>query len=503
VTETQAETQTLVSTMDDVLARFEIVSVVSEPGMDPFAIVTPRQFASNVASSSINEVDLREIGTSSPSPFTSFIRAEYNRDLMGIKGLQKYDQMRRGDGTVRGTLRLVKTPVLAARWFMEPGKGPNGKIRPKDKKIAEFVWKCLTEYMSISWSQFIIESLLMCEFGYYMFEKVWEPRIIDGKYQIVWKKLAPRHPMDVKEWKYDTAGGPKSVCFWPPNGNGYDQEVMIDISKMLVFTFDKEAGNIEGISLLRSTYKHWYYKEQLYKIDAIQKERHGIGIPMITLPPGFSPQDRGLAEQMGRNLRTNERAHVVLPPNWELIMLKLEGQPVDALASIEHHDKQIEKSILAAFLADTGQGSKDVDLDLFLKATRFIADIVCQTVNDYAIKELVDFNFTGVKDYPKLRARRIGESADWRTLSFAIRNFVGANIIRPDDVLEANIREEMDLPPADEATVRETATPQAPGEAAAGKPGNGEAPKAGPPRQGPAKAQLPASNAGADRSGNK
>jgi hypothetical protein len=306
--------------------------------------------------------------------------------------------------------------------------------------------------------------------------------------------------MDVKEWFYDANGGPAGVDMWPSD-NPLGVPIHIPIKKLLVFSFDKEAGNIEGMSLLRTPYKHWYYKETLYKIDAIQKERHGIGIPMITLPPGFSPEDRALAENMGRNLRTNERAHIVLPPNWELIMLKLEGQPVDCLKSIEHHDKQIEKSILASFLSEGG--SKDVDLDLFLKATRFIADIVCQTFNDYLIKELVDYNFPGTKKYPHLRARRIGESADWRTLSFAIRNFVGANIIQPDDQLEKSIRDEMDLPPLDEATVRKTATPQAPGQAEAGKPGAGKAPQAGPPRQGPAKAQLPAGNAGTDRSGNK
>lgn len=479
-----------VSTLSEVMDQFDLVTLVAEDGVEPFMIVTPKSLADPIID---RQVDLRELGTSSPSPFTSFLRAEYNRDLQGIKGLQKYDQMRRSDGTVRGTLRLVKTPVLAARWFLEPGGD-----RLKDKRIAEFVWDCLTEQMSISWSQVLQEALLMCEFGYYMYEKVWENRLIEGRMRTVLKKLGPRHPMDVKEWHYDANGGPKAVTMYPTS-NPFMNDVTIEIKKMLVFTFDKEAGNIEGMSLLRTPYKHWYYKEQLYKIDAIQKERHGIGIPMITLPPGFSPQDRALAEQMGRNLRTNERAHIVLPPMWELVMLKLEGQPVDALKSIEHHDLQIEKSILAAFLSQSG--SKDVDLDLFLKATRFIADIVCQTFNDYLIKELVDYNFTGVKKYPHLRARRIGESADWRTLSFAIRNFVGAGIIQPDDVLEKNIREEMDLPALDEATIRKTATPQAPGEAEAGKPGAGKAPQAGPPRQAPAKAQLPAGNAGTDRSG--
>jgi hypothetical protein len=492
--------ETSVSTMAEVMDRFDIVDIVSEPGMDPFVIATPKTLADKATNVSSGSVDLRELGSSSPSPFTSFMRSEYNRDLQGTRGLQKYDQMRRSDGTVRGTLRLVKTPVLSARWFMEPAGN-----RPKDKSIAEFVWNCLTEYMSCSFTQMLTEALLMEDFGYYMFEKVWEPRVIEGKYRIVWKKLAPRHPMDVKEWHFDRNGGPESVDFWPDTSSGFNQpEIKIPIEKMLVFTFDKEAGNIEGIPLLRPAYKHWYYKEQLYKIDAIQKERHGIGIPMITLPPGFSLDDRALAEQMGRNLRTNERAHIVLPPMWELIMLKLEGQPVDALKSIEHHDMQIEKSILASFV-NAGAGSQEVQQDLFLKATRFIADIVASTFNDYAIKELVDFNYRGVTKYPKLKARRIGENADWQAMSFAVRNMIGAGVIKPDDPLEAAMRDEMDLPIADPATARETATPQAgPGGGSVTPPNatkTNNQTNAQPPRQAPSSAKPPAGNSGTDRNG--
>lgn len=497
---------TMVATMAEVMERFEVVSIVNEDGVEPFMVVSPRQLSDASSNVSAPSVDMRELGSSSPSPFTSWIRAEYNRDLQGLKGLQVFDRMRKSDGTVRGTLRLVKTPPLAARWYMEPAAGgPNNTIRPKDKAVADFVWCSLTKWMSISWSQFLQESLLMAEFGYYMFEKVWENRTIKGKYRTVWKKLAPRHPMDVKEWHYDANGGPSSVEMWPTDNAGFlGEPISIPINKLVVFTFDKEAGNIEGISLLRTPYKHWYYKEQLYKIDAIQKERHGIGIPMITLPPGFSTDDRNLAEQMGRNLRTNERAHVVLPPMWELVMLKLEGQPVDSLKSIEHHDMQIEKSILASFVGNSG--NSDVQSDLFLKATRFIADTICNTINDYAIPELVMMNFPGVTEFPKLKARRIGENADWQAMSFALRNLIGANVIRPDDPLEASMREEMDLPPADPATVRETATPQA-GGVPGGKPTppnaqkNDNQTKAGPPRQAPPSAKAPAGNAGTDRNG--
>jgi hypothetical protein len=194
----------------------------------------------------------------------------------------------------------------------------------------------------------------------------------------------------------------------------------------------------------------------------------------------------------------------VLPPAWEIIFAKLEGQPVNALESAEHHDKQIEKNILAPFL-DTASTTKEEDQAMFLKGTRFIADIVIDTINRYAIPQLVDYNWARVgSGYPKLRARRIGEQADWRTMSFAVRNYVGAGIIEPDDELEKAIRDEMALPPKDPETTRITKTPQNPGATAPGAPGKPTPPKAGPPRQSPTPpVGTPSGNAGRDSSGGK
>jgi hypothetical protein len=403
-----------------------------------------------------------ELGSATPSPFTSWVRREYNKDLYGIKGLRIYDRMRKSDGTVRGTMRLAKTPVLAGQWTMKPASQSK-----KDQQIASFVWKNLTQWTSTSWPQTLTESLLMLDFGYYMFEKVFCPgeqvtNDPDARGKIVWQKLAPRHPMDVKEWFFDYEGGPLSVDLWAPpvfvpglQGGvfqGFQQWVNIPINKLLVFSFDKEAGNIEGISLLRSAYKHWYYKDNLYKIDAIQKERHGIGVPVIQLPVGYSPQDLANADALGRNLRTNDRAHVVLPPNWVLTFAELKGHPVDCIASINHHDEEIEKQILGQFLT-TAQKTDEQDQTLFLKATRFTADIVTDTFNSYAIPQLVDMNWAGVR-YPQLVVKRIGEQEDWRTNSFTIRNYVGAGVIVPDQPLEDMLRDELGLPPSDPETSR-------------------------------------------------
>jgi hypothetical protein len=283
----------------------------------------------------------------------------------------------------------------------------------------------------------------------------------------------------------------------------------IPINKLVIFSFEPEAGDLSGTSILRSAYKHWYYKDTLYKIDAIQKERHGIGVPVIKLPPGFTPADKALAEDMGRNLRTNDRAHIILPPNWEILFAVLGGNPVNVIESINHHDGQLQLNILAPFMNEAK--ARDQVIDVFYKSVRYMADSVASIMNKFVIPQLVDLNFKN-GDYPQLKARRIGEWDDLRTLSFAVRNFVGAGLITPDDRLEEQLRQETDLPPMDKATLRRPPTPQAPGQPGVpGAPGTdtnapqpAAPPKVGPPRQNPKPpVGPPKANAGRDSSGGK
>jgi hypothetical protein len=247
--------------------------------------------------------------------------------------------------------------------------------------------------------------------------------------------------------------------------------------------------------VLRSAYKHWYFKENLYKIDAIQKERHGIGIPIIKLPLGHNPKDRTLAHEIGANLRTNEKAHVVLPPGWEIMFAKLEGQHVDALASASHHTEMIFTNVLAQAVYASAEGNATTMMELFYKSTRHIADLVRNVINKYCIPYLVLANWD-IENYPELRVRRLGDTSEARTVSFALRNLVGAGIIVPDDPLEDWSREIIDAPRADPRTKREVATPQ-------GGPKPPQPGRTGMPRQSAAgnQRQLPSGGAGTDRSG--
>lgn len=429
-------------TMEEALERYDLVDV--QPTHVVMTERMPLQLAQGRRPTAVQrdvsqQPDMTELGSTGTSAY-GYYRHEYVPELRGLQGLRMYDKMKRGDARVRSSLRLLKTPVLAGRWYVEPAS-----TSTRDINCAKFIEENLFKWMTISWPQFLSESMLMLDYGYYMFEKVFTT---DDQGRVIWQKFAPRHPMDVINWHFDSHGGPDGAIMQNPNG--FD-DIPIPIEKLIVFSYDKEAGNIEGLSVLRSAYKHWFYKDNLYKIDAIQKERHGIGIPIIKLPPGFSPTDKNLADEMGRNLRTNEKAHIVLPPNWEVMFADLRSNLVDALASAVHHDSMISANILSEFIASSTSGGDAQDL--FVKGARYVADQIRDVFNKHAIPQLVDYNYSKV-GYPELRVRRVGETTDWRTISFALRNLASSGILQPDDRLEDWIRDEMDLPLRDESTLR-------------------------------------------------
>lgn len=435
-------------TFAEMMSKYDVISANYDPSHGSYVIMADRDPRISTGSA------IQELGYASPSPWTAWIRDERVSELMDKRGLRTYFDMKRADGTVRGALRLLKTPIQAARWFVQPASDS-----VNDKNIAKFVEDNLMRELNVPWSRVVEDALLMCDFGYFPFEKVFK---IEGN-RVKLAKLAPRHPMDIQEWLWDENGGPNGIVMEPISipgevGSVFNRvRVEIPIEKLVVFVLEQEAGDLRGISILRSAYKHYYYKDTLYKIDAIQKERHGIGIPIIKLPPGYNEKDRSYAEDLGRNLRTNERAHITVPMNWEISFAKLEGQPVDCMKSIEHHDMKIKSNILAPFM-DQPNVNPD-SLDVYYKSTRYIASTVCDTFNHFVIPQLVDLNFSR-GGYPTLKVRRIGEGEDVRTMSFAFRNFVGAGAITPDEPLEDFLRSELDLPAADKETRRQVQTPQ-------------------------------------------
>lgn len=382
-----------------------------------------------------------ELGATGTVIFSGqLIDTEYLTELQGEKGFKVYDKMRRSDGQVKAGLLACKLPLLVAHWDVQPG-GDSAQ----DQQIAQALRDNLFEGMSITWDDFLRHTLIMLDFGFMVFEKVWELR--DGLY--VWRKLAPRLPQTVRKWFVDDEGGLAGIEQWTWKQDKYEI-ITIPVEKLLVFTNEREGSNFAGTSILRAAYKHWYYKNNLYAIDGIAAERHGVGLAKFSYPGTASTDQKAAIEAMGERLHAHERAYIALPEEVKFDLMGVAGQLHDIKGSIEHHDLQIVRSILAQFI---NLGSKDVgsfalsadQSGFFLMALQAVGRYICDTMNRYAIKQMVDYNWSVQGRYPKLTVSGL-EHYDIAAYSTAISQLVTVGALLPDEEIEAELRRVLKLP---------------------------------------------------------
>lgn len=403
----------------------------------------------------------REDGSANTSP----IREVVPELISPFLRQQTYARMMT-DAAVDVSVRAWKTPVLGSEFFVDPYSAD-----PLDQEISEFIWDNLSGGMTQPLLNSLEDILRMCEDGYSVLEKVyeereWTPRTqndptgkVNQQYRntknyVMLKKLAPRATSTIKEIVYDKNGGPKQVIQTAIDDKGDTKDVTIDISRVIIFTLNRRGGDLTGKSMLRTAYQHWYYKNHMYKIDAIQKERHGIGVPRGKLLPGYNTSDKTILRNLLRNLRANEESFILQTPNVEIDFAELSGQPVDVLKSAEHHNGMILLNVMAQFLslgvgvAGSGSGSRatgGVQSDTYIKSLKFIANYICEQINMYVIPELVVWNYP-TKNFPQLKVRNIGETRDLQMLASGLANLFAQEVVTPDPATENWVRKAFDMP---------------------------------------------------------
>jgi len=366
-----------------------------------------------------------------------------------------YAKMMR-DAAVDVSIRSAKTPILGAEFFVDPFSDD-----PLDLEVSEFITANLMEGMSAPFLNSLEDVLHLYEDGYSVVEKVyeereWAPRKLKSsantKNFIMLKKLAPRPTGTIKEISYDDNGGPESIIQNAIRKENKTEEQELPITSIIIFTFNRQGGDLTGKSLLRTAYPHWYYKTHFYKIDSIQKERHSIGVPKGKLLPGYTPQDKLILRQLLRNLRTNEESFILETPAIEIGFAEMNnsGNLPNALESASHHNSMILMNVLAQFIGlgvegGGGRATAGTQSDLFMKSLRFVANYIADQINMYVIPELVVWNYP-TKNFPKLKVRNIGETRDLQMLAAALANLFAQQALTNDDDTENWLREVFDMP---------------------------------------------------------
>ena len=97
--------------------------------------------------------------------------------------------------------------------------------------------------------------------------------------------------------------------------------VTLPIERSLLFRYRHYKDNPEGLSMLRTSYRPWYYKKRLEEFEAIGVERDLAGLPIVKVPGEMLRAKPGTDQakiveafkKLVRSVRRNEQEGVVFP----------------------------------------------------------------------------------------------------------------------------------------------------------------------------------------------
>jgi len=390
---------------------------------------------------------------------------EYLQDLVGDKAVRAYDRMYRSDGQVRAVVKVCELPLMTATWTTNPASDD-----PQDVEIAQFVHDNL--FSDGSQQPIGLAHALSCyRYGYAVAEPIWA---LGADRRIRLDRLAPRLARATYRW-YPTPEGELDIYqqrVWVPAKRTEAPRMSASVGPNLIsqggtyefrdipawkgaatpglvrWTLDQEGSNFEGISLLRSAYKHWFMKETFYKIDAIGAERNALAIPVFEEPQGAQKSDRDFAAKVLMSLHAHEKSYVLAPYGWKFRLEAPNGRPRDIMPSIEHHDRMIARSVLAGFLnLDSGSGSWALSRDqssFFLMALKAHAWLIAREYNRILVRALVDLNFQ-VDRYPMVVVADLDQRKVQEWLGQIAQLFTSGGLTADADT-ENFVRRELGLP---------------------------------------------------------
>lgn len=367
------------------------------------------------------------LGDSGTQRFSGYFAEEYSQEWLDARRCTNVETMRRSDGTVKQLLLALKTPLLAVTPTVEVDSDD-----PIDLKARDLCEKSIFG-MARTWKEFFREALTSLDFGFSVFELIYVKRD-DGIYL---SDLAARIQKSILNWQLDDGRRGIVQLIFTDEVGLKQLKFEIPMNKLLVFTNEKEGDDLTGQSVLRPAWKHFYIKDNLYKISAISCERYGVGVPVITTPESGGGGEKDMAEEIGRNLRANEKSFITLPsPGWKVEILTPSGNPQQGQIEqlIQHHDRQILAAGLAAFLnlgaGSTGSFALSQDQSsFFLTHIEDKARYYEEQITKQVFERLTQINFGKRDKYPYLKFPKLGD-VDLSAYSTTIKTLNDAGLLK-------------------------------------------------------------------------
>lgn len=374
---------------------------------------------------------------------------EYVAELMFPNNVATYRRMGT-DAQVRGLKRAVELPVRRYRWFLDPNGADEQSVRELADDLdlpikGEKPGPRRRRQNRFSYSRHLPDSLRSLWYGFYGFELTGE--VVDGKWRL--RKMAPRPPRIVTEILSERDGSLAGLVV--PPGNASASNIMTTVTlkphQLLLYSWDMEAGNWYGESMLRSLYRPWIRKDRLLRVDVTKHERQGMGVPVAEAPPGATRDQIEALDTLMRATKVTEHGGMAVPSGTKTKLMGVEGSVPDTIASIRFDNEEMATAFLAMFkeLGQTAHGSRalgEVQYNFFDLGVQSIAQWLADVFTEYFIERWYDWNY-GEDSQHAVLAFDAGDS----NLAVAdLVELIKAGAIKVDDELEQEIREQYGLP---------------------------------------------------------
>lgn len=424
---------------------------------------------------------LIELGQTGIKRAAGIIDEEFLPALRGRKAVQVFTEMSKNDPIVGSLLFTIDKLLRQVTWRVESADNTPGQSQASD-----FVEECMDD-MSHTWDDMIADILTCIVYGWSWHEIVYKKRVgpwesdpkkkskyTDGK--IGWRKIPIRSQETMLRWIFDDHGGIKGLVQLAPP---YYQTTVLPIERSLLFRISTAKGNPEGVSLLRTAYRPWFFKKRLEEFEAIGVERDLAGMPVAKIPASYMDAPTGSREQkvfaafkkLVSNVRRDEHDGLVLPiqydrntkqPLFDFELLSAGGsRTFDTNALITRYEQRILMTTLADFIlvGHEGTGSYALHVDktgIFRAALNSITSSIADTFNRHAIPRLFALNGWKLDTLPKIVPNNVDPPDLTQLSSFmAAMGNLGMEWF-PDPDLEKFLREVAGLPelPEDVLAVR-------------------------------------------------
>lgn len=414
-----------------------------------------------------------------------YVYEELLPQLAGRKAINVYQEMSQNSDVIGAVLFAIDMFMRKVAWRVEPAS--QSKV---DQQKAKFLESCKDD-MDHTWPEFISEVNTMLTYGWSWFEIVYKQRknkAIDefGSAQsqwddglVGWKRFMPASQESWWRWDFDPGTG-ETIGMWQRPAPDYSERYL-PLGKSLHFRTTSRKDNPEGVSVLRSAYRSWYFLKRMEEIEAIGAERDLAGIPFATVPAEMmgenaSQDDIAMVSsivKMVQNVRRDEQEGIVWPQAYdsagnslyEFKLLTTGGaRQFQTDPIISRYQSRIAMTVLADFLLlgndSTGNGSYALatsKASMFQSALETWLNEIENVLNNRAIPLLFRQNGINSGPYPKFR-HDIVQKPTLTDLATLISSMAGAGAqLFPDTGLENHLREFAELPireanPQDEQT---------------------------------------------------